>query len=300
MRTLRRSRVLPVMATLAAAAAAMLTAQAAVPAQAAAPPAQAATYGSYTALGDSYASAAGVPTTVNASCSRSSRNYPSLVAAGLHVATFTDMTCGGATTADMTQAQSGTSNPPQFDGLKPDTSLVTLTIGGNDIGFAGIAEHCALLGVVDPIGKPCTDYYTSGGTDQISQRISSTAPKVAAVIQGIHQRSPHAKVLVVDYLGILPLQSSCFGDNNTVAPGDYPYLNAKEQQLNQMLGSEARAGNATFVDAYSASIGHDLCEPSGTAWIDGYITTQSAPLHPNELGEQAYASAVLAALGRSG
>lgn len=102
----------------------------------------------------------------------------------------------------------------------------------------------------------------------------------------------------MDYLGILPLQGSCEWRNNTIAPGDYPYLNAREKQLNQMLGSEASASNATFADAYSASIGHDLCKPRGTAWIDGYITDQPAPVHPNELGEQGYASAVLAALGK--
>ncbi|HLI37867.1 MAG TPA: SGNH/GDSL hydrolase family protein [Streptosporangiaceae bacterium] len=292
METPGRSRMLPAAATLAAAAAAVLTAVAA------APPAQAAAYASYTALGDSYAAAAGVPTTVDASCLRSDHDYPALTAASLKTATFTDMTCSGATTADMTQPQPGTGNPPQFDGLTADTALVTLTIGGNDIGFAGILETCSLLGAADPFGDPCTDYYTSGGTDQLSQRIRSTAPKVASVIQGIHQRSPHARVLVVDYLDILPLQGSCFGDNNTIAPGDYPYLNAKEKQLNQMLGNEASANSAIFVDAYSDSIGHDLCKPPGTAWIDGYITDQSAPVHPNELGEQAYASAVLAALGK--
>lgn len=261
-----------------------------------APTALATTYGSYTALGDSYAAGYGVPNTIDVSCGRSDHDYPHLsnktLGAGL-----TDMTCGGATTADMTQAQSGTDNPPQFDGLKSDTSLVTLTIGGNDIGFASIVATCASMGATNPSGTPCTNYYNSGGTDQISQRIQATAPKVASVIQGIHQHSPNAKVLVVDYLDILPLKGSCYGPNNTIAPGDYPYLNNKEQELNQMLGNEAAANNATFVDAYSDSIGHDLCQPSGTAWVDGALTTQSAPVHPNELGEQGYANAVLAALG---
>lgn len=249
-------------------------------------------YPTYVGLGDSYAAGAGVPNTIDVSCDRSDHNYPHLTSQSLG-STLTDMSCSGAKTGDMTQPQSGTTNPPQFNGLQANTSLVTVTIGGNDIGFAGILVNCGSMGAVNPNGTPCTDYYTAGGKDQISDAINATAPKVASVIQGIHQRSPQAKVVVANYLDILPLQGSCWGPNNTIAPGDYPYLNAKEQQLNQMLSDQAAANNATLADAYTDSIGHDLCKASGTAWVEGVITTNSAPVHPNALGEQGYSQAVL-------
>ena len=65
-----------------------------------------------------------------------------------------------------------------------------------------------------------------------------------------------------------------------------------------VTGSEAAAHNATFVDTYTASVGHDACQAPGTKWVEGLIPTSlAAPFHPNRLGEQEMAQQVLAALG---
>ena len=65
-----------------------------------------------------------------------------------------------------------------------------------------------------------------------------------------------------------------------------------------MLATEAAANNATFVDTYTASIGHDVCQAPGTKWVEGLIPTSLAvPFHPNALGEQEMARQVLAAQG---
>ena len=92
-------------------------------------------------------------------------------------------------------------NPPQFDALDADTRIVTFTIGGNDIGFTGIAENCLSA---SPIGTHCKGDYVHDGRDEISERIAATAPKVAAVIQGIHARAPQARVFAVNYAAIFP------------------------------------------------------------------------------------------------
>ncbi|MDH3039159.1 GDSL-type esterase/lipase family protein [Streptomyces sp. TRM75561] len=86
----------------------------------------------YVALGDSYVSAPGVPDEIDAACARSSGNYPHLLA-GKIKAQLTDVSCAGATTADLAAPQ-GTA-PAQFTALNRKTDLVTVTIGGNDIGF---------------------------------------------------------------------------------------------------------------------------------------------------------------------
>jgi hypothetical protein len=65
-----------------------------------------------------------------------------------------------------------------------------------------------------------------------------------------------------------------------------------------MLATEAAANNATFVDTYTASIGHDVCKGTGVKWVEGLIpTSPAAPFHPNALGEKSMARQVLAALG---
>ncbi len=77
-----------------------------------------------------------------------------------------------------------------------------------------------------------------------------------------------------------------------------PYLRGVEKELNAMLATEAAANNATFVNTYTASIGHDACQPTGVKWVEGLIpTSPAAPFHPNALGEKEMAAQVLAALG---
>src|SRR4051812_2559499 len=153
----------------------------------------------YVALGDSYAAGPLIPAFLPPfGCLKSSNNYGHLVQLRKRYAEFRDPSCSGAETEDMrnTQNVSPGPNPPQLDSLSADAVLVTLQIGGNDIGFSSIAEDCVSL---SPFGSPCKDQYTAGGVDQISQRIAETAPKVDAVLDDIRALSPNARVLVVNY-----------------------------------------------------------------------------------------------------
>src|SRR3954451_8851072 len=97
----------------------------------------------YVALGDSYAAGPLIPVQLPPfGCLKSSSNYAHLAQLTFNYPEFADPTCSGAKTGDMTQTQTVTPgpNPPQFDSLSPDTALVTLQIGGNDIGFSSIAQ----------------------------------------------------------------------------------------------------------------------------------------------------------------
>ncbi|WP_093797263.1 SGNH/GDSL hydrolase family protein [Streptomyces sp. Wb2n-11] len=248
----------------------------------------------YVALGDSYASGAGVPDQVDSTCTRSHRNYPALVNAALAPTAHKDVTCGGATTVHMTSAQNS-SAPPQFDALSADTGLVTLTIGGNDIGFASIILRCVSLGVFNPVGSPCKNSYTWTGTDQLATTINATAPKVAAAIDGIRQRAPQARILVTGYPAILPDDGSNCPSVVSIARGDAPWLRDTHKRLNTMIATQAAAHGAQYVDTYTRSVGHDICKPAGTRWMEPLFTSAAAPFHPNAAGEQAMADAVLTA-----
>jgi hypothetical protein len=258
--------------------------------------------GPFVALGDSYAAGDLIPVSPSgdpAGCLRSSHDYGADAAAALGLP-YVDATCTGATTADMTVAEHvkfGT-HAPQFSYLARDDSVVTLTIGGDDVGFLGVMETCAKLSVTDLIGAPCRRHYTAGGTDQLIARINATAPKVAAVLQGIHLRAPNARVLLVGYPDILPNTGhGCF----PIVPfalGDVPYLRGLEIRFNQMLAGAAAANGATFVDTYQPTIGHDACASARVKDVEALIPTSPAyPFHPNRRGEQVMAGQVLAALG---
>lgn len=254
----------------------------------------------YVALGDSYTSGPLIPHATGhpALCLRSDHNYPSLVADRLDTASFTDASCGGATTGDMTkpQALGVTHNDPQFDALKPDTTLVTVGIGGNDIGFGSILVTCGTLSATDPHGSPCEKKYTEGGDDRLAAKIKETGPKVAKMLDGIHERSPDARVIVVGYPRVLPAKGPGCWPAVPIASGDVPYLSRVEKKLDAMLAERAHDAGAAYAANYRA--GHDLCEPPADKWVEGIIPTMpAAPVHPNAAGMRATARAVGDAAG---
>jgi hypothetical protein len=254
----------------------------------------------YAALGDSYVAGPGIPATsgMPVGCLRSTNNYPSLVKAGLGAPVFRDVSCGGATTANITGPQTTVTgpNPPQLGAVTASSTLVTLGIGGNDIGFSEIVSQCLSRSRTQPNGAACKAYYTASGSDALAARIASTGPKVGVVLERIRQRAPRARVLLVGYPTILaPTGAGC--PEAPFSAGDTAYLYQTFQKLNSMLQRRAQAAGAQYVDAAASSVGHDICQPPGTRWIEGRVPTSSAiPFHPNALSMRNTANQVLAAV----
>ncbi|WAL68490.1 SGNH/GDSL hydrolase family protein [Amycolatopsis cynarae] len=258
-----------------------------------APPASAATTEVYVALGDSMASGPLIPAVTGPlGCARSTHNYPHELAARLGVPVFRDVTCSGADTGNLTGPQSTSllgipagTVPPQFDALSADTTLVTLTIGGNDAGLVGVAQDCVRL---DPAATPCKDTYTAGGVDRVATRIAAAEPKIAAALDEIHRRAPHAHVVVTGY-GLYIRPGGCW-PLQPVLPVDADYLQGSVNLLNAVLREQAVAHGATYVDLATPSAGHDACQAPLEKWVEGYVPTDlAAPLHPNRRGEANYA-----------
>jgi lysophospholipase L1-like esterase len=262
------------------------------------PPAAAATPGRYVALGDSFTAGPLIPNQLLSplGCLRSDQDYPHEVQRALAFDQFADVSCSGADTGDMTSEQGvwPGPNPPQFDALTTGTSVVTLGIGGNDIGFSGIIQDCASF---SPFGSPCRDEFVVNGVDQLAVRIQQTAPKIAAVLQGIRQRSPAAEVFVVGYPTILPDRGFGCWPSMPIAWADVGYLRNTHKALNAMLAQQALANGATYVDVYTPSIGRDACASSGTRWVEPFIPANAAaPVHPNARGMDGMAAVVVGAV----
>src|SRR5205085_1897697 len=123
---------------------------------------------SYVALGDSYTAGPVIPLQIPPyGCLKPDPNYPHLAAPELGLPAFRDASCSGAETDDMTHTQNVDPgpNPPQFDSLDANTRIVSIQIGGNDIGFSEIAKNCSST---TPYGHPCQDRYVVNGDDEIS------------------------------------------------------------------------------------------------------------------------------------
>ena len=265
--------------------------------------------GPYVALGDSYTAGPGItdPTGTPAGCDRSAGNYPALVAAGLGLkgGHFRDVSCTGATTADLTGPQhtnDGT-NSPQLSALSSTTRLVTVGIGGNDIDFSSMIKRCVAMGALYEMtgsGKyvtedaPCERNYVNGDSDAVKAKIATAGERLTRVLTEVRRRAPEARVYVVSYPAILPADSAECGREMSLAPGDVTFLREKEQQLNSMLRQRASESGAGYVDTYTPSVDHNACAAKDTRWIEPLVPeSPAAPVHPNARGERGMADAVL-------
>jgi lysophospholipase L1-like esterase len=234
----------------------------------------------YVALGDSSAAGPLVPNQIDLPCTRSDHNWPHVVAARIG-AILTDVTCSGAKTTDLGGRQFGFV-APQYDALRPDTDLVTLAIGANDIDMGTVVPTCVSL-LADPIRPTCEERFTRGGGDELADRVEATAPKVAAALVEIHRRAPEAEVLVVGYLtywrpgGCHPV--------DPIPPTDADYLQATFDRLMTMLAEQAGAHDAGYVDIRTPSADRGLCAAPGERWLEGLVpTAPTFPYHPNARG----------------
>jgi len=117
--------------------------------------------GDYVAMGDSYSSGEGTGdylkgTDVSADrCHRSLHAYGPLLDDSLGLGTLKFVACSGAVTEDFFyRNHSNVTEKAQNASLNSSTSDVTLTIGGNDVGFAGVLTAC-VGGTYSNLGYGC-------------------------------------------------------------------------------------------------------------------------------------------------
>ena len=252
------------------------------------------TYARYVALGDSFAALGPVaaPTTGPPGCLRSTADYPALLAEGLDGTEFVDVTCGGARTRDMTGRQLA-ETPPQFDALTPGTDLVTLSIGGNDIGFGDIAG-CVMTtraGSVGPDGAPCRDRLERAVTDALD----ALPTRLDAVYDGIRDRSPGARIIATGYMPLVPDRGGC-DFVASMNPGDVTWTRQVAERITLIVADAARRAGADVVSPADAGERH-ACAPPAERYTDFTgVETGSHPMHPTAAGQRAMADAVAGGL----
>lgn len=243
----------------------------------------------YVALGDSYTSGPLVlphdTTFVSQDCGQSIYNYPHLAARQIHADVFRDLSCSSATINDFTRTQraaAGSRVQPQFNALTKDTDVVTLGIGGNDVGFVGLAIDCLRFSEFGVGRGPCTPNYVHDGVDTISRKIKAMGDDLGVALDQIHVKSPHAKVLVVSYPAALPDDGFACWPYAPILPADMPYLTAKYKEMNSELATTAATHRSEYVDIYASGIGHDICQLPARAWVNAAVVIPpSFPAHPN-------------------
>ncbi|MGV9709132.1 SGNH/GDSL hydrolase family protein [Gordonia sp. NPDC003424] len=251
----------------------------------------------YVAMGSSYAAGPSPTDVDNLRCFRTADNYPHQVAAARGLA-LTDVSCSGATTRNILDIpQRPLFQRPQIDAVTPDTRLVTITTGGNDIDYIGrlIAESCTNL-VPEGLRALAIRSCRRGrapAPEPGPRQFAAVERSMVAVARAVHARAPHATVVFVDYPPVL-------GANGATCPL-VPLAPAQAAEtvriFDGLAAATARAAHATgsiLVAASKAGAAHTVCSPM--PWLRGFAAP--VPYHPNSQGKTGVAQLVLAALPR--
>lgn len=260
-------------------------------------PVEAANWGSYVALGDSYSAGVGAEASVGDQnpldrCHRTSKAYYNEVSKAFPFKGSSFWACSGATTSDVETGRYG--EPPQLGRVGAGTSLVTISIGGNDVGFSKVLVGCV---VKLPWSRGCT----SQG-DDIAARMSELRSALPGLIGKIHARAPRARIIVMGYPKAFSEVQGTDGDNISVS--EQQWLNARAYDLGRLVRQAATEaderiaarrgrGSVEFVDAYSAFAGHEVgsSDPymNGLAVNLGALEAEPRSYHPTVNGQHALA-----------
>jgi lysophospholipase L1-like esterase len=201
----------------------------------------------YVALGDSYSSGVGAGSYDSASgnCKRSNRAYPALWAAANSPSSFAFTACSGARTGDVTAGQLGP--------LSSSTDLVSISIGGNDAGFADVMTTCVLQSEATCLSRIAT----------ARAYVDTTLPgKLDSVYSAISAKASAAHVVVLGYPRFYKLGGSCLAG---LSEKERSAINGASDHLNAATAKRAADHGFTFGDVAGTFTGHEIC--SGSAWL---------------------------------
>ncbi|MFJ6002211.1 SGNH/GDSL hydrolase family protein [Arthrobacter sp. NPDC092385] len=228
------------------------------------PPATAAG-ASYVALGDSYSSGMGTREYLadGTNCRRSVHAYPPLIASAAGYS-LNFRACSGATIPDVVTAQLGA--------LAPTTSLVSLSVGGNDASFVAVLTECA---------KPAWMSNCNAAVDRARAVITHQLPGgLASLYAQIRARAPQASVTIAGYPRIFNGEDCNAG--TWFSPAEQVRLNAMADLLNATTATAASAAGFTFRDPTAAFAGHGVCDD--IEWLNGLSNPIADSYHPNRTG----------------
>jgi lysophospholipase L1-like esterase len=229
-------------------------------------PASAASSVNYVALGDSYSSGVGAGSYIasSGSCDRSTNAYSALWAGAHAPASYVSVACSGATITTVINSQ--------LSALSASTTLVSMTIGGNDVGFVNIMTVCALQGT-----SACVAAVQSA--ENFAQ---TTLPGLLDnAYNGIASHAPNAHVVILDYPVFYQLGTFCLGLSAT----SHAKIDEGINQLAGVISAAAARHGFTFADVRTIFVGHQLCS-GGTKWLHALnFLDLTESYHPTASGQ---------------
>lgn len=258
-------------------------------------------YAEYVALGDSDAAFGNQSKQADfspAGCGQSLTNYPKVLSANPAIGELSDVTCGGAQIPNLAGEQAIATPPgvasPQFAALSAGTDLVTLSIGGNDVGFASIVG-CIIKQAPFAETPNCEDAIGAGIAADIAETFGEGG-EVDDVYAAIKTKSPNAKVIATRYMPVMPAAGISCEFTDDLAPVDVAWAREVTEDINAAVHAAATRNGHTSVLPMDAS-DRSACAAPDKRWTSFMgVTDDAAPFHPTALGQQAMAAAITSAL----
>jgi lysophospholipase L1-like esterase len=227
-----------------------------------------------------------IPDVADQSCLRSTNDYPALVARALKLSLI-DVTCGAATTDNILTTAQGT-HPPQIDALTPDTKLVTVSIGGNDVLYSGSNLICSADAQK---GQDCLG--TDVQPNDLEARMAQLPAKLDATLQAIKVKAPKATIVVTPYLRVFPAVPVPCPPSVPMSTPTLYYLDGFSDKLHTAIEQAAARAKVRFADVFARK-GHDACAAPAKRWVEGAEPASPAVMfHPNAAGMKAQAEMVV-------
>lgn len=232
---------------------AMALGAAAIPAEAAPPPRV-----DYVALGDSYAAGQGAAPYTDPGCFVSRKGYPVISDTLKEIQLTANAGCSGYTIQNVVNSLPGR--------VSSGTEIVTVTVGGNDLGTTNVLLSC----LPNPNSPECG---SAMGTARTRLTDGSFAGELGAMVGAIRFHAPNAKVVLTGYPRLFSPDHAFAPVANTMADG-----------LNLVIANVAAGTGSQFVDVSEAFATHGI--GSAEPWINFSAAGIQDPanFHPNSQG----------------
>jgi lysophospholipase L1-like esterase len=249
----------------------------------------------YVALGSSFAAGLGLGAREIGSpfiCQRSVNGYPQQLAR-MTGQSLTDMSCSGATAGHVLRGGQ-VFQGPQIDAIGPETRLVTMTTGGNDVGYVGDLTAMAYQRKGGIYGF-LVEQFWDGAKPVDDRNFVKLRSDLVSTFREIRRRAPKAQIILVTYPAILPESGTCsqLGIDSYQAN----LMRAVAQRLAEVTQSAAQEAGASVIDMSTLSKGNDACAP--VAWVNGSEPAEGAPFHPTLAGSKAIAAILMTKLNEN-
>jgi GDSL-like Lipase/Acylhydrolase family len=252
--------------------------------------------GRYVAMGSSFAAGPGLKPRAKGApllSGRSQRNYAHLVATRLGLQ-LRDQTYSGATIAEIAGRADVPRHPDQADAADEDTRLVTVTGGGNDVGYLPVITTASMPSWLPVRSRRATvpAFTAPGAADRAFERLKAD---LEALCTTIRSRSG-ALLVLTDYLTVIPADPAA--GTAPLPPATADWGRRTTARLTATISEVAAAQDCVFVPLGQASRDHHAW--SADPWIRGFHLglRGGAPYHPTITGMAAAADLVTASILR--